>query len=149
MSCVSLKGKCMHILGFDCYGHDSAAAIVRDGEMLGLVEEERFLQKKHVADFPVHAIRWCCEVAGIEPAELDHIVYYWDPKLARLQRAWHLLRYFPKSLGLLRSRGDKEMAMLRIPQTLRDTFGLGPPDADPLCPASPLPRGQLVPDQSL
>jgi carbamoyltransferase len=114
----------MHILGFDCYGHDSAAAIVRDGQLLGLVEEERFVQKKHVADFPVNAIRWCCEIAGIEPAELDHVVYYWDPKLARLRRARHLLRYFPWSLGLLRSRGDKEMAMLRIPQTLRESFGL-------------------------
>jgi len=115
----------MHILGFDCYGHDSAAAIVRDGQLLGLVEEERFVQKKHVADFPVHAIRWCCEVAGIEPRDLDHIVYYWDPKLARLQRLGHLLRYFPRSLGLLHSRGDKEVAMMRIAQTLRDTFALG------------------------
>lgn len=114
----------MHVLGFDCYGHDSAAAIVRDGQLLGLVEEERFVQKKHVADFPLHAIRWCCEVAGIKPSELDHIVYYWDPKRARLKRAWHLLRSFPKSLGLLRSRGDKEMAMLRIARTLRETFGL-------------------------
>jgi len=115
----------MTILGFDCYGHDAAAAIVRDGQLLGLVEEERFVQKKHVADFPVQAIRWCCEVAGIEPAELDHVVYYWDPQRARLQRAWHLLRYFPRSLGLLGSRGGKEMAMLRIAQTLRDTFGIG------------------------
>ena len=73
----------MHILGFDCYGHDAAAAIVRDGEMLGLVEEERFLRKKHVADFPRNAIRWCCEVAGITPQELDHIVYYWNPRLSR------------------------------------------------------------------
>ena len=56
----------MHILGFDCYGHDAAAAIVRDGRLLGLVEEERFVQKKHVADFPIHAIRWCCETAGID-----------------------------------------------------------------------------------
>ena len=70
---------------------------------------------------------------AFEPSELDHIVYYWDPKLARLQRAWHLLRYFPKSLGLLRSRGDKEVGMLRIGQTLRDTFGLGTPDQDPFC----------------
>jgi len=114
----------MHILGFDCYGHDSAAAMIRDGQVLGLVEEERFVQKKHVSDYPLHAIRWCCEIAGIEPRELDHIVYYWDPRLARLQRAWHLLRYFPKSLGLLRSRGDKELAMRRIPVTLRDTLRL-------------------------
>ena len=46
----------VHILGFDCYGHDAAAAIVRNGEMLGMVEEERFVRKKHVAQFPIHAI---------------------------------------------------------------------------------------------
>ena len=116
----------MHILGFDCYGHDSAAAIVRDGELLGLVEEERFLRRKHVADFPRHSIQWCCDVAGIKPEGLDHVVYYWDPTAARLQRALHLLRYFPKSLGLLRSRGDKEAAMLRLRKTLKETLGIGP-----------------------
>jgi carbamoyltransferase len=114
----------MHILGFDCYGHDSAAAIVRDGAMLGLVEEERFLRKKHVADFPRNAIRWCCEIAGIAPRELDHIVYYWDPKLGRAERIGHLLRYFPKSLGLIWSRGDKEAAMLRLRSTLQRELGL-------------------------
>ncbi len=114
----------MHILGFDCYGHDAAAAIVRDGDMLGLVEEERFLRKKHVADFPLHSINWCCDIAGIKPSELDHIVYYWDPKLARMERAWYLLRNFPKSLGLLKSRGDKEKLMRRLPQTLNEQLGL-------------------------
>ncbi|WP_435008741.1 carbamoyltransferase family protein [Tundrisphaera lichenicola] len=113
-----------HILGFDCYGHDSAAAIVRDGAMLGLVEEERFLRKKHVAEFPRNSIRWCCEVAGIEPRELDHIVYYWNPRLHRKERIAHLLRYFPKSLGLVASRGDKESRMLRLGSTLRQEFGL-------------------------
>jgi carbamoyltransferase len=116
----------MHILGFDCYGHDAAAAIVRDGEMLGLVEEERLVKKKHVSDYPIHSIRWCCEIAGIKPSELDHIVYYWNPKLARFARAMHLLRYFPWSLGLLRSRGGKELAMRRIRQTLEETLGIGP-----------------------
>lgn len=116
----------MHILGFDCYGHDSAAAIVRDGEMLGLVEEERFLRKKHVAEFPVNAIKWCCDVAGIQPADLDHIVYYWNPKLAVMPRVMHLLKYFPRSMGLIRSRGDKEKLMRRIPQTLSEELGITP-----------------------
>ena len=114
----------MHILGFDCYGHDSAAAIVRDGDMLGLVEEERFLRKKHVADFPLHSIKWCCDVAEIEPKDLDHIVYYWNPKLAILPRVWHLVKYFPRSLGLISSRGDKEKLMRRLPQTLKTELGL-------------------------
>ncbi len=114
----------MHILGFDCYGHDAAAAIVRDGAMLGLVEEERFLRKKHVADFPINSIQWCCEVAGIRPDQLDHIVYYWNPKLARAQRIGHLLRHFPKSLGLIKSRADKETEMLRLVPTLKQRLGL-------------------------
>jgi carbamoyltransferase len=114
----------MHILGFDCYGHDAAAAIVRDGAMLGLVEEERFLRKKHVASFPRNAIFWCCEIAGIVPRDLDHIVYYWNPRLARGQRIGHLIRYFPRSLGLIGSRSDKESAMLRLRSTLRRELGL-------------------------
>jgi carbamoyltransferase len=114
----------MHILGFNCYAHDAAASIVRDGEHLGLVEEERFLRKKHVGDFPRNAIQWCCDVADIQPSELDHIVYYWNPKLARLQRAMHLLRYLPRSLALVRSRYDREIPMLRLRQTLKEEFGI-------------------------
>src|SRR5262249_10989268 len=106
------------------YAHDAASAVVRDGELLGLVEEERFLRKKHVSDFPRHGIDWCCAVAGIRPSELDHIVYYWNPKLAVWKRLAHLLRYLPKSLGLLRSRAGKESAMLRVRSTLRRELGL-------------------------
>src|SRR6185295_8234291 len=98
----------MHILGFNCYAHDAAASIIRDGHHLGLVEEERFLRRKHVGDFPKNSILWCCDVAGIKPSELDHIVYYWNPKLARVERLMHLLRYFPRSLTLVKNRWGKE-----------------------------------------
>jgi carbamoyltransferase len=114
----------MHILGFDCYAHDAAAAIIRDGELLGTVEEERFLRKKHVGAFPRHSIQWCCDIAGIAPSSLDHIVFYWDPKQALFKRAMHLLRYFPWSLTLIRSRVDREMPMLRLRQTLKDELGI-------------------------
>ncbi len=114
----------MHILGFDCYGHDAAAAIVRDGELLGFVEEERFLRTKHTAEFPIHSMRWCCEHAGIEPRELDHVVYYWNPYLGLGSRALHLARYFPRSVGLLRSRTEKFVPMLKIKGTVRDALGL-------------------------
>jgi carbamoyltransferase len=114
----------MHILGFDCYGHDAAAAIYRDGQMLGLVEEERFLRRKHVIDFPKHSIAWCLEIAGIKPSELDHVVYYWNPHLAIAPRAWFLLRNMPRSIGLIRSRGTKERDMSRLRQTLREESGI-------------------------
>ncbi len=114
----------MHILGFNCFAHDAAAAIVRDGEMLGLVEEERFLRKKHVGDFPRHSIRWCCDVAGIEPRDIDHFVYYWNPKLARAERIGHVLRYFPRSLELIRNRWGKETPMKRLRSILREELGV-------------------------
>jgi carbamoyltransferase len=113
-----------HILGFNCFAHDAAASIIRDGEHLGLVEEERFLRRKHVGDFPRHSIQWCCDVAGIKPSELDHLVFYWDPKLARWARLGHVLRYFPRSLELIRSRLGKETPMRQLKQTLRDELGI-------------------------
>ena len=58
----------MYILGFNCYGHDAAAALVKDGELVGFVEEERFLRRKHVPDFPINSMRWantrCLGVGG-------------------------------------------------------------------------------------
>jgi carbamoyltransferase len=114
----------MHILGFNCFAHDAAAAIVRDGELLGLVEEERFVGKKHTGAFPVHSLRWCCDIAGVRPAELDHVVFYWNPKLARLERLWHVLRYFPRSLELIRSRLDKENPMGSLGRLLREELGI-------------------------
>ncbi len=114
----------MHILGFNCFAHDAAAAILRDGEMLGLVEEERFLRKKHIGDFPRHSINWCCEIAGIRPADLDHVVFYWDPRLGFWQRIWHVLKYFPRSLELVKSRKGKETPMKHLRQMLRDELGV-------------------------
>lgn len=114
----------MYILGFNCYAHDAAAAIMADGQLLGLVEEERFLRRKHVGDFPVNAIRWCCQYAGIQPKDLDHIVYYWDPRLARMKRLLHVLKYFPRSLSLVKSRWGKETPMLRLRHTLTEHFGI-------------------------
>lgn len=114
----------MHILGFDCYGHDAAAAIVRDGELLGFVEEERFLRKKHTPDFPLHSMQWCCREAGISPRDLDHIIYYWNPWLGLGGRLAHVLRYFPRSFGIVRSRGGKFVDMLRMKRTVWDGLGL-------------------------
>jgi len=114
----------MHILGFNCFAHDAAAAIVRDGDMLGLVEEERFLRKKHCGDFPKHSIKWCCDIAGIKPSDLDHIVFYWDPKLGFWNRLKHVLRYFPRSIELIKSRLGKESPMKALRQTLKDEFGV-------------------------
>ena len=59
-------------------GHDSAAALVVDGEVLAAAAEERFSRKKHTGDFPIGAIRYCLQEAGITPNEIDEIAHGFD-----------------------------------------------------------------------
>jgi carbamoyltransferase len=114
----------MHILGLSCYAHDASAALLADGRLVGFVEEERFVRRKHAPDFPRQAIRWCLREAGISARDLDHIVYYWNPYLGLGRRLLHVLRHFPGSRRLVRSRSDKFLAMLRLPRTLRAELDL-------------------------
>lgn len=69
------------ILGISAFYHDSAAAIVRDGEIIAAAQEERFSRKKHDPRFPHHAVNYCLEEAFIQPDELDAIVFYDNPVL--------------------------------------------------------------------
>ncbi|MFQ5872662.1 MAG: carbamoyltransferase [Dehalococcoidia bacterium] len=63
----------MIILGINAYHADASAAIFRDGQLLAAVEEERFTRVKHTAGFPARAIRYCLDVAGVRPEEIDHV----------------------------------------------------------------------------
>ena len=71
----------MFILGISALYHDSTAAVFRDGELIAAAAEERFTGKKHDASWPDHAIEFCLNSAGINPGELDHIVFYEKPVL--------------------------------------------------------------------
>src|SRR5688500_4134639 len=71
----------MNILGISAYYHDSAAALVVDGEVMAAAQEERFTRKKHDSRFPHHAIRSCLEAGGIQPAQVDHVAFYDKPFL--------------------------------------------------------------------
>jgi len=69
----------MYILGINAYHGDAAAAIVKDGELIAAVEEERFNRIKHCAGFPTESVRYCLKVAGIRVEDLDHIGISRDP----------------------------------------------------------------------
>ncbi|MGE3577555.1 MAG: carbamoyltransferase [Vicinamibacterales bacterium] len=73
-------------LGLSAFYHDSAAAIVRDHEILAAAQEERFSRRKHDAGFPARAIDYCLGEAFVEPADLDAVIFYDDP-LRTLDRA--------------------------------------------------------------
>ncbi len=71
----------VHILGISALYHDSAAVLLRDGEIIAASQEERFTRKKHDADLPLQAITCCLREGGIDSSELDHVVFYDKPVL--------------------------------------------------------------------
>jgi len=73
------------ILGISAYYHDSAACLVRDGEIVAAAQEERFTRKKHDAGFPSHAVAYCLGAGGIEPSRLDYVGFY-DKPLLKFER---------------------------------------------------------------
>ena len=72
-------GLSMNILGISCFYHDSAAALVRDGNILAAAQEERFTRKKHDPRFPQNAIKYCLTEARITIQDLDYVVFYDKP----------------------------------------------------------------------
>lgn len=69
------------ILGISAFYHDSAAALVVDGEIVAAAQEERFTRKKHDHEFPVNAIDYCLREAGLQPRDLDYVGFYDKPFL--------------------------------------------------------------------
>jgi carbamoyltransferase len=73
------------ILGLSAFYHDSAACLVRDGEIVAAAQEERFTRKKHDAGFPTHAVEYCLREAGIDVSQLDYVGFY-DKPLLKFER---------------------------------------------------------------
>src|SRR5690349_17050415 len=87
----------MRILGISAHYHDSAAALVVDGVPVCAIQEERLSRRKNDAAFPLAAIAWCLEEAGLEPADLDAVVFYEKPMLKVERIVVSALRAFPRS----------------------------------------------------
>ena len=88
----------MNILGISCFYHDSAACIVRDGEIIAAVQEERFTRKKHDAGFPANAVNYCLKEAGISAKDLDLVVFYEKPFIKFERILETALTYAPKGI---------------------------------------------------
>ena len=86
----------MYILGISAFYHDSAACLLKNGEIVAAAQEERFTRKKHDAGFPHYAIQYCLREAGIPASQLDNVVFYEKPflKFERLLETY--LAFAPK-----------------------------------------------------
>ncbi len=119
----------MYILGLTTLG-DSAAAIIKDGQLIASVEEERFSRKKHHAGFPYKAIEFCLRQAGITLAEVEHVGHYWKPWILR-HKAMQALKAGLISPAMFKARADRGVAqvsdsylgMFKHPKRLREHFG--------------------------
>ena len=81
----------MYILGISAYYHDSAACLLKDGEIIAAAQEERFTRKKHDYNLPVNAVNYCLREAGIKSANLDFVAFYDKPfiKFGRILETYY------------------------------------------------------------
>ena len=92
----------MYILGISCFYHDSAVALLKDGQLVAAAMEERFSRKKHDNGFPHHAVQFCLQKAGIKGADLEYAVFYEKP-LVKFERVLlTTLNTFPQSSDVWR-----------------------------------------------
>lgn len=89
----------MYILGISAFYHDSAAAIIKDGEIIAAAQEERFTRIKHDQDFPINAIRYCLKETGISVQQISLVSFYDKPfiKFERILETY--LTYAPKGIN--------------------------------------------------
>src|SRR6202162_5244179 len=112
----------MNILGINAYHGNASAAIVCDGQLIAAVEEERFNRVKYAAGFPVQAIRFCLQEAGLTLADIDHVGIPRNP----YARLFTKLIYSLRMPSFARQRAKVLATFTGIPEALAAVF-----DADP------------------
>jgi carbamoyltransferase len=115
----------MIILGINAHHADSSACILKNGELVAAVEEERFTRIKHWAGFPIQSIKYCLREAGVGIEAVNHIALNRDPKANLLHKAWYILRQRP-SLALLKDRAKNAATVIDIKKKIAEQFDLAP-----------------------
>jgi carbamoyltransferase len=113
----------MIILGINAYHGDVAAVLLRDGELVAAVEEERIRRIKHVSGFPSQAIRTCLEMAGVSGREVDHVAVSRRPRAHLWRKLAFVLASRPRG-GLVRDRTSNYRRVARLPETVAGSLGL-------------------------
>lgn len=112
----------MKVIGISCFYHDSAVALIEDGEVIAAVQEERFTRKKHDPNFPFNALNWVLSNNGIQVNEIDAMIYYEDvkKKLNRVKDTY--LIDWPNSLGAYIKSMESQNAKQDAEHIIREVF---------------------------
>jgi carbamoyltransferase len=109
------------ILGISAFYHDSAAALLVDGNLLAAAQEERFTRKKHDDSFPAHAAEYCLEAAGLKGADLDFVGFYDKPMLKFERFLETCLAFAPAGWrSFSKAMPSWLHEKLRVPRQIRD-----------------------------
>jgi carbamoyltransferase len=114
----------MIILGINAYHGDVAAALLRDGELIAAVEEERFRRIKHWAGFPQEAIRACLDLAGAAPTDIGYFAISRDPRAHLWRKVLFALRTRPTA-GFVANRLRNRHRVGDVAARVAETLGLG------------------------
>lgn len=117
----------MYILGLNAYHPNSSACLIKDGELIAAVEEERFKRIKHWAGFPKQSILYCLKEAGIGLTDLDYIAINRDPRANLLKKAVFVLKKRP-NIFFVRDRIRNLGRVRGIKDILAEEFGLDKDD---------------------
>jgi carbamoyltransferase len=119
----------LYILGINGYHGDAAAALIKDGELVAAVEEERFNRRKHCAGFPTLAIQWCLKTAGITARDIDHVGISRDPSAHLHKKVLFSMTRLSKLGGLVKDRLANAARVRNLKDELMAALG---PDASDL-----------------
>lgn len=110
----------VYVLGISCYYHDSAACLLKDGEIVFAAHEERYTRVKHDESFPTNAIRHALEFAGIGEADLQTVVFYEKPFIKFFERILQtIMRVWPRGFFMYhRAMQEWMLKKLWIPQDI-------------------------------
>jgi carbamoyltransferase len=121
------------VLGFNAYGHDSAATLLIDDAVVFACEEERLNRKKHFGGVPFSSIEAALDFAKVGIEDIDHIAFFWKPSISYAKIPVYLMKFWNKVPNLLREQRnfsvEENLGMLnylghmrKLPQTIREHF---------------------------
>ncbi len=111
----------MDILGLSCFYHDSAACLIRNGEIIAAVQEERFTRRKHDCIFPLNSIQYCLKEANIDIEDLDYTGFYDNSFAKRLRIPYLLNKLGYKKKILIFNQDDSYLASAYYPSGLSNS----------------------------
>ena len=113
----------VYVLGLNAYHGDGAAVLLKDGEVVAALEEERFRRIKHFAGFPSESVARCLQMGGITGADVQHVAVSRNPRAHLIRKAAFVLRRRP-DFGMVRDRFRNSRKVVSLPEEVAGALGV-------------------------